>query len=303
MIEVLFSESEAESMKAAKSKAAKHTISVRTVKGSDGPTSVWVAGKKKPSKKEFSGWIQGTAREVVCFGFMLDVGEIKETADSQYRREQIYSLYSQARGLAIEADVEFKKIAESSVYERERLKKYLEEGETIRIWYSDAPYSRCGFYSLCTMLRKYENEIHTVKLPEYRVQTDSIVMYQNWGEVAAEEFASFLPGEKVLSKEEIRMYAGWWSELVEDNSPVRAMVNGRLVGVQEDFYDFAIWKRLTEEPIKEARLIGNILGNYRLSISDWWFAARIEHFIRQGKIRVVEDSEEAYARQICLVHR
>ena len=150
------------------------------------------------------------------------------------------------------------------------------------------------------MLRKYENEIRTVKLPEYRVQTDSIVMYQNWGEVAAEEFASFLPGEKVLSKEEIRMYAGWWSELVEDNSPVRAMVNGRLVGVREDFYDFAIWKRLTEEPIKEARLIGNILGNYRLSISDWWFAARIEHFIRQGKIRVVEDSEEAYARQICL---
>lgn len=299
MIEVLFSEGEAESMKAAKSIGAKHTVNVSTGKGSNGPTSVWVAGKKKPSKREFSGWIPGTAREVVCFGFMLDVGEIKEGADSQWRREQIYSLYSQARGLAMERDAECKKIADSIGNEAKRLKKYLEEGESIRIWYSDAPYSRCGFYSLCAMLRKYENEIRTVKLPEYSVQTNSIVTYKNWGEVAAEEFAAFLPDERILSKEELRMYAIWWSKLVEDNSPLRAMVNGRLVGVQEDFYDFAIWKRLTEEPIKEARLIGNILGNYQLGISDWWFAARIEQFIRQGKIRVVEDSEDSYARLIC----
>ncbi len=200
----------------------------------------------------------------------------------------------------METDAEFKKIADFSVKEEERLKKYLEKGETIRIWYSDAPYSRCGFYSLCAMLQKYENEIHTVKLPEYSVRTNSVVMYKNWGEVAAEELAAFLPGEKILSKEEIRMYAIWWSELVEDNSPLRAMVNGRLVGVQEDFYDFAIWKKLTKEPIKEAGLIGNILGNYQLSVSDWWFATRIEHFIRQEKIRIVEDSEDAYARLICL---
>ena len=33
-----------------------------------------------------------------------------------------------------------------------------------RIWYSDALYSRCGFYSRCAMLRKYENELRTVNL-------------------------------------------------------------------------------------------------------------------------------------------
>jgi len=78
------------------------------------------------------------------------------------------------------------------------------------------------------------------------------------------------------------------------------MVNGRLVGVGEDFYDFAIWKRLTKEPVKEVTLIGNILGNYRISVSDWWYAARIGNFIRQGRIKVAEDSEDAYARMICL---
>lgn len=69
-----------------------------------------------------------------------------------------------------------------------RLKKYLEDGETTRVWYSDAPYSICGFYSLCQILQSYKNEVHIVKLPEYVVRKTSVVSYRNWGEVPAEEF-------------------------------------------------------------------------------------------------------------------
>ena len=94
------------------------------------------------------------------------------------------------------------------------------DGEAIRIWYSDAPYSRCGFYSLCRMLLKYETEIHVVKLPERVAREKRIISYSNWGEVSAEEFAGFLPCEKVLTREEVGMYAMRWSELTEDNSPI-----------------------------------------------------------------------------------
>jgi hypothetical protein len=45
-------------------------------------------------------------------------------------------------------------------------------------------------------------------------------------------------------------------------------------------------------------LIGDILGQVTIGVGDWWYAARIEHFIRQGKIKVVEDSENKYARLI-----
>ena len=75
MIEILFGESEAASMKAAKSTIIKEKI--------DGPTSVWIAGKKKPPKREDSGWLEGTAEEVICLGFLLDIGDIREAVDSQ----------------------------------------------------------------------------------------------------------------------------------------------------------------------------------------------------------------------------
>lgn len=87
MIEVLFGESEAASMKVAKNTVVSGTT--------DGPTSVWRIGKKKPPEKEKGEWIEGTSDEVICLEFMLDIGNIKEKVDSEYRKNLIYSMYAQ----------------------------------------------------------------------------------------------------------------------------------------------------------------------------------------------------------------
>lgn len=293
MIEVLFGESEAAAVK-----AAKNMVIVGHV---NGPTSVWLAGKKTPPERTSAGWLEGTAEEVVCLGFMLDIGNIKEPVDSQYRKNLLYSIYAQNQyDKSPEIDEKLKLIGGFYSNELLRLRKYLEDGESIRVWYSDAPYSRCGFYNLCWILQNYNNVVHIVKLPEYVVRKTSIISYRNWGEVSAEEFAGFLSHERMLTKEEVRMYALLWTELTGDNSPLRAVINGRVTSVPEDFYDFLIWKRITCKPIKEARLIGDILGCFQIDMGDWWFARRIEHFIQQDKIKVMEDSENKYARMICI---
>ena len=82
MIEILFGESEAGSMKAAKNKIVIGKV--------NGPASVWMAGKKTPPSKPFTGWIEGASEEVICLGFMMDIGNIKEPMESPYRRELIY---------------------------------------------------------------------------------------------------------------------------------------------------------------------------------------------------------------------
>lgn len=296
MIELLFGESEAAAMKAAKNKVTAGTV--------NGPVSVWTAGKKTPPQRPFAGWVEGTADEVICLGFMMDIGNIKEPADSLYRCRLLYSLYAQNQWEQDEEmEEELKQLGDAYAKELSRLRRFLDCGEKIRIWYSDAPYSRCGFYHLCWILEKhqYENEIHAVKLPEYVIRGSHAIAYKNWGETAAEEFAGFLPYEKNLSKEEVHLYAIYWSELVSDNSPLRAVINGRVLGVPEDFYDFLIWSRLSDKPVKEARLIGDILGYSQISVGDWWYAKRIEYHIRQGRIRIVEDSFNKYARTICRV--
>lgn len=292
MIEVLFGESEAASMKAAKSS--------KVLEKRRGPAAV-IGNPANVENEDTVKWIQGNAEEVICLGMMLDIGDINEAVDSDYRKELIYNMYAQEQwGKDSEMDAELKNLGNVYAKELLRLKTYLEKGESIRIWYSDSPYSCCGFYYLCKWLKPFHNAIWVVKLTEYRCKGKRIVSYQNWGEVAAEEFAAFLQYERKLSDEELNRYALLWSELVEENAPLRAVINGRVVGVNEDFYDFLIWKKLTKKPVKQARLIGDILGHYPISVGDWWYAKRIEHFISQGMIKVVTDSENKYARTIVL---
>lgn len=291
MIEVLFGESEAASMK-----VAKNTIICGKT---DGPTSIWIAGKKKPPKREHTGWIEGSPAEVINLGFLLDIGDITKEIDSDYRKNLIYSLYVQHAWTQDEnMDRELKQIGNVYCKNFQKLCEYISEGNDIRIWYSNCPYSLCGFYHLCSILRNCSNRISAVKLPQYRKNANVIVSYNNWGEVAAEEFSNFLQDEKELSLEEIRMYAAKWNELKEDGSQLRALVNGEIVGVPKDFYDFLIWKRIGKKPIKQARLIGDILGYYRIGISDVWYAKRIEYLIHQGKIEIAENSVNRYARLI-----
>ena len=194
---------------------------------------------------------------------------------------------------------ELSEMTDVYIMELQRLKEYLQKDESIRIWYSNAPYSMCGFYHLCSILSEYKNQIRVVKLPEHIIRKNVIVSYQNLGEVPAEEFADLLQYEKELSKEEIRMYHSLWDELKIDNDPLRTVINGKIIGVSEDFYDFLIWKRFPQKPIKEGRLIGEILLTYPISIGDWWYAKRINYLIEQKKIKIIKDSQNIYERLIC----
>lgn len=294
MVEILFGESESASMKAAKSKRVIGS-------GKNGPVSIiGKAGGGQELQNEEVRWIHGTSEEVVCLGFMLDIGDIREAANGDCRKKQIVSMLCQDQwGEGREMEEELEKAFDAYGNELLRLKTYLEDGQPVRIWYSDAPYARCGLCFVCHFMKDFENSVSAVKMPEYRVNEKNITRYHNWGNVAAEEFSYFLQYETALSAREQRMYEMIWSKLTEENAPLRAVVNGELVSAQEDFYDFLIWRHLTDRPVKEARLIGDILGHHPVSVGDWWYAARIQRFIEKGQIRIVEDSKRRYARMIC----
>lgn len=68
--------------------------------------------KKRPPQKTFTGWIEGTPVEVICLGFLMDIGDIKEPMESSYRKELIYSMCAQNQW---EQDEEIEK----NVYEKE----------------------------------------------------------------------------------------------------------------------------------------------------------------------------------------
>jgi hypothetical protein len=188
---------------------------------------------------------------------------------------------------------ELEKAWEKYLEEIERLKNYAVKGEYFRIWYSNAPYSLCGFYFVCSLLKEYHCKVSVIKLPEYIQLSDNEIQFNtSWGEIEPRKFYQFLPLEKELSPCEIRSFASDWMELKEEHSMLRASVNGRVMGVPEDFYDHNIRKEIPHGEFVMAHLIGDTLGKHPLGVSDWWYAKRINKMIELGELEVIQKQKE-----------
>lgn len=239
--------------------------------------------------------------DIVCLPLMLDIGDISQPVLSKYRRDLLYKmLYREQWGADEEMNSEIKALGNTYSRELIRLKGYLKNTEPLRIWYSDAPYSICGMMWLCEKLRRYGGKVNAVRLPRQVVMGDKAVEYSNWGEVEPHEFKELLPLQRRLSQIEIISSAFRWNALKRENAKLRVVINGTVIGVDDNFYDFLIWKYLGKEPVREVGLIGQILANNRLGVGDWWFAERIERYIKTRHIEVVEDSDKKYERMLSL---
>lgn len=81
---------------------------------------------------------------------------------------------------------------------------------------------------------------------------------------------------------------------MQENAPLRAVINGRLTSVPENFYDFIIVKNLPDHDFLMARLIGKLLGEYHLGISDNWYALRIDQLIEENKLVMVKNADPSH---------
>ena len=121
------------------------------------------------------------------------------------------------------------------------------------------------------------------------------------GEVRPGEFGLHLGGAEELTRPVLRMLALEWERLREENAPLRAVVNGRVMGVSEDFYDPVLRRCLTEKPQKVANVLGQALVQLS-GVGDWLLARRLRAMVEAGTVRVDEagSTRGFYGAAVCL---
>lgn len=112
--------------------------------------------------------------------------------------------------------------------------------------------------------------------------------YQTFGEVDPEVWSEFLPFQREAPASLLRAAALKWKMLQRENAPLRAVVNGHLMSVDADFYDWIIRLELEKQKpeFQEPFLISDVI-HHQLGISDDWIALRIEEMIRTGELEPV----------------
>ena len=236
----------------------------------------------------------GSPADVLTLSLGLDVGDIREPLGEE-RRELLRQWYGQdGTGHCAEALRAADKHWQETQAAAERLRA-CGPGDAVRIWVDQTPHSACGLLHAASLLKDTKAAVSMVTLPPWRARSDNAVeAYLGWGEVAPELFGHFLFREEPLSPAVLGALAGQWRELQRENAPLRAVINGRVHSVGEDFYDPLIRRHLPEGTIKVGTLIGEVLGRERPGIGDDWLAGRIRWMLSAGELRMVREDRERF---------
>ena len=227
----------------------------------------------------------GDPGDVMTLSLGLDMGDIREPL-GEVRHQLLKQWYDWDEV----ADRDWGRCLEAA----EHLKA-VGPGDTVRIWVDRTPASACGLLHAASLLKDTKAAVHVVALPPWRERPDGVVeTYLGWGEVEPERFGHFLSREEPVPPLALGAMAHRWEVLQKENAPLRAVVNGQVRSVGEDFYDDLISRHIPEGQTKIAPIIGNVLGQERPGIGDVWLAERIRWMLSTGELRMVREDREMF---------
>lgn len=283
MIELAFGESPAGALKLAKSmKQGERLNSAIAVIGG---TRKEQCEAKKP--RIWSGiTMGGSSADVEALTLELDIGDISDMdTDMNARKKLLEELFADFTGVP-------EVIWETNQHTLTRLQEAKATLEPVRMWICVSnPAELCGLYFVCRLMVDAQTPLSVVRVPEQIEKDNRIVSYRSTGEINPEVLGAYTEYEEPISELQRRTYANFWSDLVRENAPLRAVINGRLIGVPKDFYDFALRANMPEGEFKVAQLIGKTLSQIS-GVGDRWLFLRIKAMLQSGELIEVSATTE-----------
>lgn len=218
----------------------------------------------------------GSPAEVMPLWMVLDVGDL---ANPEARPAVYRTLY----GYIPEVPDGMERMNRTAL---ERLDRASANKEPVRVWLSPCdPAELCSLLFLCDRFTNAAPQFSVVRVPDRLVgeQSGTVTTYRSTGEIPPEALAGMIRYEQPLADAERRAYALQWRQLAHENAPLRAIVNGRLMGVPEDFYDFALRANLPEGTFTAAWPIGRTLS-LMPGVGDRWLYLRLMAMVRCGEL-------------------
>lgn len=278
MIELAFNESAAGALKLAKSMK----------QGDRMDSAVAIIGgtaKERREAKKLRAWpgvtMEGSSKDVEALSLYLDIGDISDTDGGMAaRRKLLNGLFANYPGVSDE-------IWATNRHALSRLQEAKTTLEPVRMWICACnPAELCGLYFICRLMADAAPPLSVVRIPEQIEKEGCIVSCRHTGEINPEELGKYAGYEEPVSGLQRSVFADIWSGLARGNAPLRAVINGSLMGVPIDFYDFALRKSMPEGEFRIAQLIGKTLNNTP-GVGDQWLYLRIESMLQSGELIMV----------------
>ncbi len=199
----------------------------------------------------------GLFGRTVCLFLPLHLGNLRKGVFSEARLNQVHSMMKDdwRDGLPYT-----KREQKKAVARLKDVKRRMEKGEKIRIWYSDSAEDLCALYYLISELNGISGEITCVHKNSRKVSYSCKTA--RFGALNYTDLLYYLPAERPIEESERHWIEKAWKDLCSQEWNLRANVNGELVGVPESFYDSGIRAFIPRSVgFKSSRIIGDYLAS------------------------------------------
>lgn len=253
------------------------------------------AAERRWQQEEAQGWAEslplpGQPGDILAFPLAHSVGEITEEGIGPQREAALRKVMGIYPSLAEEVTQTLLALGRASL---EGLLTRAGAGEAVRVWTGPGPDDACGLAWLAQTLRPLGLEkvsVTQVVLPDFWEEPDgTVVRWTGWGEMEPWMWGRLAQTGRRLPANVLQDLAGTWQDLQKENAPLRAVVNGRLMSVPEDWYDPFLCREIAARPAEfsAAQVVGTVLGKYQLGIGDGELACRLEAMVQGGELQQV----------------
>lgn len=235
---------------------------------------------------KYSQLYDGDSTDICSFPILLDFGKIKEGIFSAYRKNLYTEMFWEAYPALKESQDRMDDYFDGYAMQLQKLKEFLEQGKPIRIWVDRNPASQCAYHYICNILTEYigKTEVFVVEMPLYLELGERMVSYHSWGCMDSSELNNMLIHQRKLSDKEIMMMSMHWKKLVEEDSGLRAVINGKLVSVGANFYDDMILQYIGDKEMTEKEITGGFLEDSDFGLNYMLVVWIVKRLIQNGKI-------------------
>jgi hypothetical protein len=174
------------------------------------------------------------------------------------------------------------------------------EADHITIWVGDSCHDTLATGWLLSFLEKKKIQWFTVNLADIkREDMPEGLPVVNLAMYTPDQLSNLWKYRKTLSDKDKKYYISTFQTASEENSYYRIQDKGRIVSVEEDYYDDYILSQIGNEFEPVTKIIGRVLRDGTQRISDITVEWNIKKLIARKKIKYKGDLSRMVSYSIC----
>ncbi|MGG7163278.1 DUF1835 domain-containing protein [Clostridium ihumii] len=161
----------------------------------------------------------------------------------------------------------------------------IKDNDIIYFWHGQNAIEICGLmYTLELLNDKWKN-VYLINVSDRPIEVKyGIYIPRCTSEIMPEKFGEYIKINRNIDEDRYVKLSTQWKSLKKENSNLRILKEGKVENVNEDYFDTFILKYTPKEFKKSARIIGEVLGNSEILISDVYIFWRVKELIKMGMI-------------------